>query len=239
MEQNGGSCAGERSGGGGGDRAERGVGRTWPPGLRRLGARRARAAAARSPEPPPVPEHRGLSRLPGRGPPPSPPTRSHVSGARLGVRESAPRRAQPVALRSQCLPARGRPPASPQCPHDGGRKETPLTTLPCGDFLITPASPKRITKRESRTVKPRSPESLPPPSSSRPRIQETPHSGLPSGGCALHSDTPNCTAYRAELPNPPKWVLRPGPALPPAPLSIVKELSAHTSYETRGGGGCV
>ena len=58
-----------------------------------------------------------------------------------------------------------------------------------------------------------------------------------SPGFAHHSPTPDRTACRAELPDPPKWVLRPGPALPPVPLSPVKELSAHTSSETRGGGG--
>lgn len=129
MEQNGGSCAGERSSGGGGSRTEWGVGRTRSPGLGRLGARWARAAAARGPAPPPVPGLRGLSRLPGRGPPPSPRTPSHASGSGLGVRESAPWRARPTALRNLCLPAGGRPSASPRCPHGAGRRKTPLPPL--------------------------------------------------------------------------------------------------------------
>lgn len=103
-------------------------------------------------------------------------------------------------------------------PQDGEGRETPCRLCPEGNFPITPASPKQITKRIPRTDKPRSTESFPPPSSSRPRVQETPlRPPPPSHGCVLHSPTADRTACRAELPRPPKWVLRPGPALPRCP----------------------
>lgn len=133
MEQNGGSCAGERSHGGGGGRGEWGVGAHGAQGAREgSGLARPAPPPLGALEPPPVPELWGLSRLPGRGPPPSPPTRSHASCAGLEVQESAPRRAQPTSLISDCLSAGGRPPASPQYPPRPGREGDPLPTLSGG-----------------------------------------------------------------------------------------------------------
>lgn len=121
-------------------------------------------------------------------------------------------------------------------PQDREGRETLCPLFPEGDFPVTPASPKQITKRIPHADKPT--ESFPPPSSSRPQILETPPCGLlPPPTDAPFTPLLIVQAYRAERPNPPKWVLRPGPALPPVPLSPVKELSAHTSSETRGGGG--
>lgn len=167
-------------------------------------------------------------------PGPVPPARGRGCGKQ---RPGAHNRQRPAAT---AFPPEGGLRESSVPPAAGGGGRPPRRSR--GDFPITPAGRERITKRDPRTVKPRSPESFPPPPSSRPRIQEDPPCpphDLPSRGRALHSHTPNCTTYKAELLGPPKWVLRPGPALPPVPLSTVKELSAHTSYETRGGGGCV
>ena len=131
MEQNGGSCAGERSRGGEAAAAESGEWGVHAAQRARAGSGLARPAPPPLgvPEPPPVPELRGLSRLLGRGPPPSPPTRSHASRAGLEVQESVPRRAQLTSLISHCLPAGRRPSSSPLAPQDGEGRETPLSAV--------------------------------------------------------------------------------------------------------------
>lgn len=81
MEQNGGSCAGERAAGEGTavGAGPRSAWRTRVPGLEPARGPTGRVAAARRGRAAARPAARGLSRLPDRGPPPSPPTRPHAS----------------------------------------------------------------------------------------------------------------------------------------------------------------
>lgn len=81
MEQNGGSCAGERAPGEGAaaGTGPPSAGRTRALGLEPARDPTGRVAAARNHGTAARPAARGLSRLPNRGPPPSPPTRPHAS----------------------------------------------------------------------------------------------------------------------------------------------------------------
>lgn len=128
--------AGERSCGGGGGHGEWGTGeRARPEGLGRVGARpgpRRRHRGLRRRRP--VPEPWGPSRLPGRGPPSIPPTRSHASRAGLQIQGSAPRPAQPTSLISDCPHPEGGLPQVLSAPQDGGGRETPCRLCPEGQF---------------------------------------------------------------------------------------------------------
>ncbi|XP_013369119.1 PREDICTED: vegetative cell wall protein gp1-like, partial [Chinchilla lanigera] len=99
------------------------------------------------------------------------------------------------------------------------------------------AVPTQITKRGPRSAGPRcrSPSRRLPPHA--PRVRDPPP-GL-RGPCPARPLLPRSdrAARRAERPCPPKWELVPRPASPRVPLSEGKELSAHTSCETRVGGG--
>lgn len=149
MEQNGGSCAGERAAGEGGGRgsgatecgAHAGSQGSSPPGAPQAASPplgEARAAAR--------PAARGLSRLPDRGPPPSPPTRPHASREALeGQSGQLARTAAARGLRA----ALGEPPTPlPQA----GKERTPaLTLLRAPPPRVTPPALRDPQKKESLT----------------------------------------------------------------------------------------
>lgn len=164
MEQNGGSCAGERAAGEG---AAAGAGpwsagRTRVSGLEPARGPTGRVAAARRGRAAARPAARGLSRLPDRGPPPSPPTRPHASRKALeGQSGQLARTAAAQGLRRALDPP---PPAG---------KRGPLADCPEGP----PRSHRRpsvINKKRSSPREPLSPDSFLSPSSSRPQIRGTP-----------------------------------------------------------------
>lgn len=192
MEQNGGSCAGERSGGGGGGRAALGEGARGPRGSPGWGL------PGPAPSPCGAPSRRlaGLRAFPASGPgglchplPPGPTPWARGWGAGTG----APRREQPIALRSHRLPAEGGLPRALGAPgtRDGGRP--PAASALRG----LPHHPRRPGTNNKKRA-PLSP-AFPPPSSSRPPMQETPFRP-PSHGCALRSRAPNHTAPRPSSP---------------------------------------
>lgn len=228
MEQNGGSCAGERSGGGGGGRAAWGEGARGPRGSPGWGLP-GPAPSPSGPEPPPG-RAPGLSRLRAGGPPPSPPTRSHALGSGSGGAGTR----VPACTADRAPPPRssrrGRPPASPRRPQDAGRRETPCRLCPAGTSPSHPPARSEFTKRDPRS----------PPSSRRPPPLPPEYTRPPSG--LPPTDAP-CTPTRltAQLPGRAPRSSKMGapgrPARPPAPLCTAREPSAHTSCETRGGGG--
>jgi hypothetical protein len=167
----------------------------------RPGVHQAAPLPLGAPEPPPVPQLGAfpasragglLHPLPGRGPPPSPPTRPHASRAALERQDQ--RQARTAAA-----------PASAVVPLDrglhrvlsapaAGREGNPLLAVLRGLPGHT-AVPPRITKRKPHSAEPCSAESFPPPSSSRPQVRETPlnpiRPSVPCPGCAPHSHTPD------------------------------------------------
>lgn len=178
MEQNGGSCAGERAAGEGGGRgsgatecgAHAGSQGSSPPGAPQAASPplgEARAAAR--------PAARGLSRLPDRGPPPSPPTRPHASREALeGQSGQLARTAVARGLRA----ALGEPPTPlPQA----GKERTPALTLLRAPPPGHTAGPPRSTKKEPHLANPSLPIlscRLPPHA---PESERTPPSAPPSG----------------------------------------------------------
>lgn len=171
MEQNGGSCAGERSrgevagaeSGEWGAHAAQGCEPAWgSPGPRRRhsGSRSRRPSRSSGA----FPASRAGGLLHPLPPGPVPLVRC------WRCRDRAWARTAYLGLASRWRKAWRKSSVSPA----EERRETPCRLCPEGDFPIPPAGPKQITKRKPHTDKPRSPESFPPPSSSRPRIQETP-----------------------------------------------------------------
>lgn len=218
MEQNGGSCAGERAAGEGGGRgsgatecgAHAGSQGSSPPGAPQAASPplgEARAAAR--------PAARGLSRLPDRGPPPSPPTRPHASREALeGQSGQLARTAAARGLRA----ALGEPPTPPTPSREG---EDPRADSPEGPPPGHTAGPPRSTKKESLTS--RTPLSrffpvaflLTPPNPRDPPFLPRPaHYPSPEASSAPTSHWHN---REARAPRPPKWELRPWPASPRIP----------------------
>lgn len=192
MEQNGGSCAGERAAGEGGGRgsgatecgAHAGSQGSSPPGAPQAASPplgEARAAAR--------PAARGLSRLPDRGPPPSPPTRPHASREALeGQSGQLARTAAARGLRA----ALGEPPTPPTPSREG---EDPRADSPEGPPPGSHRRPSAIhKKREPHLANPSLPIlscRLPPhaPESERPPL--SPSSGpLPQPRSVLRSHFP-------------------------------------------------
>lgn len=145
------------------------AGRTRAAGLEPTRGPTGRVAAARSRRAAARPAARGLSRLPDRGPPPSPPTRPHASREALEGR---------TGQRARTAAARGLRAALGEPSKPGGRGPPSLTVLrgpPRSQRRLSLVNKKRALARE-----PRSPDSFRSPSSSRPRIRETPFSVWPS-----------------------------------------------------------
>lgn len=192
MEQNGGSCAGERAPGEGvaAGAGPPSVGRTRARGLEPARGPTGRVAAARSHRDAARPAARGLSRLPDRGPPPSPPTRPHASREALEGR---------TGQRARTAAARGLRAALGEPSKPGGRG--PRADCPKGP----PRSHRRpsvINKKGASPREPRSPDSFRSPSSSRPRIRETPFPVWPSTSAPKRLPLPLSigTAKRPEHP---------------------------------------
>lgn len=230
MEQNGGSCAGERSGGGGGGRAAWGEGARGPRGSPGWGLP-GPAPSPSGPEPPPG-RARGLSRLRAGGllhplpPGPTPWARGWGCGHRRPGEHCRSRSAVAVFPPREASRESSAPPGR-------GTEGDPPPPLPCGDFPVTPAGPERINKKENLA-----PRSLSAALLLRPPEYKGPPSGLPP------TDAPFAPALLvAQLPGRAPRSSKMGapgrPALlPAAPRPAAgREPSARTSWETRGGGG--
>lgn len=180
MEQNGGSCAGERSGGGGGGRAAWGEGARGPRGSPGWGlpgpapspaGLRAAARPGSGPFPPP-----------GRGPPPSPPTRSHAFGSGLGCGNRRPGLSSRSRSAVTVFPPREASRESSSPPGRGTERD-PLPPSAQRGLPLHTRRPETNNKKRTSLA-----PVFPPPSSSCPPIQETPFRP-PSRGCALHAHT--------------------------------------------------